>query len=55
MKTITDKLIISLILMAILVTLFSCCKSLIPPDDKLTLAQQDYHGNELRIVGYYYH
>lgn len=45
----------TLILTSIFLSLFSCCKSLIPPDDELTLIRQDYHGNKLRIDGYYYH
>lgn len=54
MNTIIFKLITTLILLSIFISLFSCCKSLIPPDDKLTLTRENYDGNELKIDGYYY-
>jgi hypothetical protein len=49
---------ITFILLACLVTLFSCKKEeenvLGSNDDKLTLQRTNYSGNELRIDGYYY-
>lgn len=55
MKALLFNLVMNLILITILVSLFSCCKSLIPPDDELTLTRQDYNGSELRIDGFFHH
>ena len=54
MKITIFKPIMNLILTSIFLSLFSCCTTLIPPDDKLTLTRENYEGKELRIDGYYY-